>query len=274
MAMLMRFPGGRRKALTLSYDDGRVYDARLADIFNSHGLRSTFFICSGFMRPEDRAYDPAGYLSFSEARRVYEGHEIASHTVTHALIGDMLPAGITDEVLEDRRRIEAETGRLVRGLAYPCGSMSESVFRVLRDNGLSYGRTNITSGGYKLPQDWYQWQFTCRHTDPKVMDYACAFLEDERPFGAASLFYLFGHSYEFPRDDNWQLIEEFAALMGGHADIWYATNAEICDYTKAYRRLCVSVGETRVYNPSAMEVWVNIRGKNYAVAPGETKEIG
>ena len=32
----MQFPGGKRKALTLSYDDGKLADRRLVDIFNRH----------------------------------------------------------------------------------------------------------------------------------------------------------------------------------------------------------------------------------------------
>ena len=41
------FPGGKRKALVLSYDDGRVEDRRLVEIFNRHGLRGTFHLNSG-----------------------------------------------------------------------------------------------------------------------------------------------------------------------------------------------------------------------------------
>lgn len=34
----MRFPQGRAKALTLSYDDGVEQDIRLIEILNRHGL--------------------------------------------------------------------------------------------------------------------------------------------------------------------------------------------------------------------------------------------
>ena len=36
------FPGGKHKALTLSYDDGRIQDRKLVEIFNRYGLRATF----------------------------------------------------------------------------------------------------------------------------------------------------------------------------------------------------------------------------------------
>ena len=39
--MFMRFPKGRAKALTLSYDDGTEQDIRLIRIMNQNGLKGT-----------------------------------------------------------------------------------------------------------------------------------------------------------------------------------------------------------------------------------------
>ena len=36
------FPGGKHKVLTFSYDDGKLEDRRLVEIFNKNGLRGTF----------------------------------------------------------------------------------------------------------------------------------------------------------------------------------------------------------------------------------------
>ena len=41
------FPGGKFKVLTLSYDDGKLEDKRLVDIFNKNGIRATFNVNSG-----------------------------------------------------------------------------------------------------------------------------------------------------------------------------------------------------------------------------------
>ena len=41
------FPGGKHKALTMSYDDGRLEDRRLIEIFNRNGIRGTFHLNSG-----------------------------------------------------------------------------------------------------------------------------------------------------------------------------------------------------------------------------------
>ncbi|NLB82527.1 MAG: hypothetical protein GX800_13170 [Clostridiaceae bacterium] len=86
------------------------------------------------------------------------------------------------------------------------------------------------------------------------------------------LLYVWGHSYEFDRNNNWELIEEFCKMIGGRDDIWYATNIEICEYIKAQKSLIISVDNKYVYNPSAQEVWFteSDTGKVYSVKAGET----
>ena len=43
------FPEGKAKALTMSYDDGRLQDERLVEIFNKYGIRGTFNLNYGLM---------------------------------------------------------------------------------------------------------------------------------------------------------------------------------------------------------------------------------
>lgn len=51
---MMRFPGFRRKALTLSYDDGVVNDRRLIEIMNKYGLKGTFNLNSGLFSEDGK----------------------------------------------------------------------------------------------------------------------------------------------------------------------------------------------------------------------------
>ena len=44
------FPGGKFKALTMSYDDGYMEDIRLIEIFNQYGIKGTFNLNSELMR--------------------------------------------------------------------------------------------------------------------------------------------------------------------------------------------------------------------------------
>ena len=42
MKVYVCFPEGKAKALTMSYDDGKIQDERLVSIFNHYGIRGTF----------------------------------------------------------------------------------------------------------------------------------------------------------------------------------------------------------------------------------------
>ena len=84
------------------------------------------------------------------------------------------------------------------------------------------------------------------------------------------LFYLWGHTYEFDKDDGWNLIEKFCNEISGKDDTWYATNIEICDYVMAYNSLVTSANGRKIYNPTLKEIWLNIDGKTLSVKSGET----
>ena len=116
---------------------------------------------------------------------------------------------------------------------------------------------------------------TCHHNDPQLMELAHKFVDMKtvRP----QLFYLWGHSYEFEGNDNWNVIEEFSEYMGGRDDIWYATNMEIYEYIDAYNKLVFSADAETIYNPTAKTVYFtlsrNLDADVYSIAPDETIHV-
>ena len=87
------------------------------------------------------------------------------------------------------------------------------------------------------------------------------------------LFYLWGHSYEFETNNNWNVIEEFCEYMGNREEIWYATNIEIFEYLEAYKQLKASADGTKVYNPTTTTLYFNVAGRDYKIEPGETVTV-
>lgn len=85
--------------------------------------------------------------------------------------------------------------------------------------------------------------------------------------------YVWGHSYKFPLHGNWQVMEDFCAMMAGHEDIWYATNIEIVDYMDAAKRLQFTAAGDRVYNPSACSVCLEVDGEKVQAVPGKLTEL-
>ncbi len=272
--MYIKFPGGKSKVLTLSYDDGPIEDIRLIGILNKYGIRATFNINTGLYCPEDFTRENnRGAMKLSEAKALYihSGHEIAAHTVNHLFL-DLLHADeATLEIVQDRMNIEAQYGTIVRGLAYPYGTFSDEVIGILKNCGICYARTATETEAFRLPKNWLALDPTCHHNNQKLMDLAKQFVEQKcKHAGQNWLFYVFGHSYEFENDNNWDRIENFAAYVGGREDIWYATNIEIYDYAEAFRKLQTSANKKIVHNPSFTDVWFQHQGQIYCVEGGQT----
>ena len=84
------------------------------------------------------------------------------------------------------------------------------------------------------------------------------------------LFYVWGHSYEFDRNSNWDLIERFCESAAHQEDVWYATNIEIRDYLCALRALRLSQDSTMLYNPTALDLWVSVDRLPACIPAGAT----
>ncbi|MBP5428509.1 MAG: polysaccharide deacetylase family protein [Clostridia bacterium] len=269
--LFMRFPGGRDRALTLSYDDGVNPDARLISILKAHGMKATFNINSDLFSPDDPSLPRNGTrFSASEAVKVYEGMEVAVHGAIHPFWNQMPLASATYDIIRDRANLEKIFHRTIRGSAAPYGVTGEKCIEALKAAGIVYCRTTVSTEKFSMPENWLALPATCHHGNPRLMELAKNFLGLQNP-RHPQLFYLWGHSYEFDDNDNWGVIEAFCDLVGGHDDlIWYATNGEIYDYTEAYNRLVWSVEMDRVTNPTFTELWFLFGKTVYRIMPGET----
>ena len=278
----LRFPQGKFKAVTLSYDDGVCADLRLAEILDRYGIKCTFNINSGF-------FGGKGKTTPEEIKThiLDKGHEVAVHGEKHIAPGIAAPNILIADVLNCRRALEEQFGMIIRGMAYPDsgitrmhnGNSYEVIRRSLQSLGIVYARTlGGDNNRFHLPEDFYAWMPTAHHKNPLLMEYASDFvrLREESLYSAnrfPRLFYLWGHSYEFDRDNNWPLVEEFCQVISNKEDTWYATNMEIYDYVMAYRALVTSADGKWVYNPTLIDVWMNVDGKLFCILSGQTVTI-
>lgn len=278
----LRFPEGKSKAVTLSYDDGCAEDVRFAEIITKYGLKCTFNLNSITLRSKNLSDEIVNELILSN------GHEVAVHGALHRANGSISPADGIKDVLDCRLELESRFGRIIRGMAYPDtgitkfvnGTTYEIIKSYLTELGIAYSRTlGGDNNGFQLPCDWHAWMPSCHHANPKTLEYIDEFLKinlEPWVYSAARaprLFYMWGHSYEFERQNNWELLDEICQKLSGHDDIWYATNIEIHDYVEAYNSLHFSADGAIVYNPTALTVWFDADGKIYSVKSGETLKI-
>lgn len=269
----MRFPEGRRKALTFSYDDGVQDDRRLMAILDRYGMKGTFNLNSGIYSTE------GGHtrMTKDEASELFENtsHEVATHAYSHPFLATLPPAMIALDIIKDREELEAQFGKIIRGHAYPMGSYNDKTVEVLKTCGIAYARTTVSTERFDLPTDWLRLNPTCHHKNPRLMELAQQFVEKPVPYHS-KLFYLWGHSYEFneKHDNNWRVIEEFCDYMGGREDeIWYATNIEIFEYMEDFERLIFSADGDIVKNPTARTLWFDFEGQSFSIASGESFRI-
>lgn len=274
----MRFPGGREKAVTLSYDDGVVEDKRFSDVITKHGLKCTFNLNGRECRSQLSVEEVKTYM-------LDRGHEVAVHGYNHRAPGSLRAIEGIRDVLDCRLELERDYGIIIRGMAYPNwgvtrfsgGTNYEMVKNYLTELDITYARS---LGGdndcFEMPADWHNWMPTVHHNNPKIFEYIEDFLAIEmnpKQFARPRLFYLWGHAYEFDRNDNWDLLDRICEAISGRDDIWYATNGEIYEYTKAYESLVYSADGHMIYNPTLFEIFFVVDGKNYSIKPGETLKI-
>lgn len=258
------YPDGKHKALTMSYDDGRIQDRRLVRIFNENGIRGTFHLNSGKLAEENRVHP-------EEIPKLYSGHEIACHTVTHPTIARCPLPEVAAEVLEDRKILEQITGSPVRGMSYPNGSFSEGIEKLLPGCGIRYSRITGNSDSFILPENPYRWKATCHHNHNllELGDQFLALFKKQYLY----LMYVWGHSYEFDDRENWSLMETFCRKMGGKEDIWYCTNIELMDCLDNFSRLQFAADNSLVFNPNAADCWISVNDEPVRIPGGKTVRL-
>lgn len=274
------FPNGKKKALTLSYDDGVTQDERLLGLMNQYQIKGTFNINAGLMGDRDWLKQPGIDVSHDKfpkekVKELYCGQEIAVHTMTHPDLPRVPEGMIAYEIAECRKELEELEEKPVTGMAYPFGTYNEKVKQAAKTCGITYSRTTKQTFAFDVPEDFLEWHPTIHHTEERLFSLWEEFLEPvtDEMYRQPQLFYMWGHSYEFDAFDQWEMIEEFLKKAGGHEAVWYATNEEIYRYFMAVRGLCYSASGDYIYNPGALDVWMMIDKKVYQIPSGESITI-
>ena len=226
---------GKKKAITFSYDDGVTQDIRLIELFNKYGLKATFNLNSELLGVVgDNFVSEGKIVSFARSKAeniksIYDGHEVAAHTLTHPFLPDILDNNeVIRQVEEDRLNLSELVGYEVVGMAYPGGGMNNNdrIAKLIRENtGVKYARTTQTNFNFTLQENLYRFQGTIYHHQQwdKLFETAERFLNAEE-----GIFYIWGHAYEFDIfPERWQQFEEFCQLISGKTDIFYGTNKEV-----------------------------------------------
>lgn len=275
----LRFPGGKAKAVTFSYDDGSKDDVRFLDVINKYNLKCTFNLVGELVESEERLTK-----DYIKENILAKGHEIAVHGYCHRAQNKIRPIEGIRDILDCRILLEREFGIIIRGMVFPDTAVNrfqepeayKRVKKYVEDLDIAYVRS---AGGdndkFNLPEEWHNWMPTVHHDNPRIFEYMEKFtnLDVSKLYismRTPKLFYVWGHSFEFERNQNWEHLDEICQKISGKDDIWYATNMEIYEYVQAYNSLVYSADGTIVYNPTLFDIWFDIDGTMYFIKSGET----
>lgn len=173
---------------------------------------------------------------------------------------------VAQEVIEDRKKLESIMGYPVRGLAYPNGSESPEIRAMLPALGIRYGRVVGNTDGFAMPEDFLQWKATCHHNH-NLLELGQQFVDLHKK-QYLYMMYVWGHSYEFTNNNNWEVMEDFCKLVGGKDDIWYATNIQIVDYMDVVKAAQYAADGSFVYNPCAQSLWLCVDDEKFVEVKG------
>lgn len=218
-----------KKAVTFSYDDGIEQDRRLVELFNYYGMKCTFNLNTGIQTPGSN-FEIEGVkihrMPQEGLAELYKGHEIAVHGLMHMAPSSLSEAGLEGEFLADAKNIERLYGKYPVGMAYAYGVVTKEATEYLSKIGIRYARTVGSTHGFELPKDPMHLEATCHHQDEKLFELAEEFLSAKGTEDKPMLFYIWGHSYEFEVNQNWERMEKLCEMLAGKEDIFFGTNAE------------------------------------------------
>ncbi|MBQ9085817.1 MAG: polysaccharide deacetylase family protein [Clostridia bacterium] len=228
---------GKMKAVTFSYDDGVTQDIRFIELLNRYGLKGTFNLNSELLGKEGMLVRNGQTVTHNkvlphDVRSIYEGHEVAAHTLTHPNLTKIEAASeIVRQVEQDRINLSELCGYEVFGMAYPCGGTNndDRVAKIIREQtGIRYARALETNGSFDLQENLYRFRGTVYHHEEwdRLFEIGEQFLHAEAQ--EPMILYIWGHTYEFDIfPERWQKIEEFFQMIAGQKDIFYGTNREV-----------------------------------------------
>lgn len=205
------------KIVSLSFDDGTIYDLQFIELLNKYKLKASLNLNSGL---EDFVWyygdHPIKRLRLNEVKEYYNGHEVASHSLTHPYFSSLCKEEVIRQVKEDISNLNKIFGCKIEGFAFPFHDQTEDNIQTVKDNiNLKYIRYSYLSNEY-MPKDRYHLPINALYDDEDIYEK----LEDFKKNNLNnSLFVIAGHSYEFEMKNDWEKIESLLKFLSNDKEI-------------------------------------------------------
>lgn len=264
------YPMGKTKAFNITYDDGVEQDVPFVAMLNRYGIKGTFNLNSELMRTRFSWRHPSGVdikrLGVEDVKHLYDGHEVASHSLTHPYMRELSDQELRRQMGEDKENLEKLFGREVRGFALPFRYYDQRIADCARECGFEYSRMSEFSLSYGPCKNWFYWKTGVYHIMPELKSFVQGFLETDRELAVCQIV---GHSYDLDTENLWDTMEVICQEVSHRDEIWKCTNLELVRYLKAMEQ--AEITAQGVKNRSNMDLWFEIDGSIAVVFPEKIK---
>ena len=262
------YPQGCPKAFNITYDDGVLQDVRFVELLNKYGIKGTFNLNSELIKNEFEWIHECGMvvkrLPESVVVSLYEGHEVASHTLTHPYMYNLSENEMMYQLAEDKKNLQELFGQEIYGFAVPFDYYSEMIAKCVRNCGFEYGRNSEESYSYTPNEDYYYWRAGTFHLSPGFMEFVEGFFHTEEELAVCQIV---GHAYDLDVENMWDVMERIFQRVKEDETILPMTTIEMARYLKAMRNTIVT--ETEIRNYSDLDLWFEVNGDTIVVKPGK-----
>jgi peptidoglycan/xylan/chitin deacetylase (PgdA/CDA1 family) len=162
--------GAAGRLVALTFDDGYTdFREHAVPVLERHGMRATLYVVAGRMgRSNEWDTGPRWGVMDADAVRAVAaaGHEVGSHTMTHARLAGAEPGTLTAEVAGSRELLQEVLQRDVPSFCYPYGAFDDAAADAVQaagyDNGCVIG--DYSPGDrFTLPRCYVSPQDTAAH---------------------------------------------------------------------------------------------------------------
>ncbi len=132
-----------KKPILLTFDDGfQCVEDYALPIIERFNFKTTIFCVTGFSGKKSSwdVYRHNRHLDNNAIRRIAEnGHEIGSHTSSHAFLPYLNDTDLRTELETSKKILEDITGCPVTSISFPFGGINRRVWQCAQDVGYKYG---------------------------------------------------------------------------------------------------------------------------------------
>ena len=220
---------------TSSWDDGSVYDLRLAELLLKYNQNATFYI--PLANVEKRSV-----INKKQIWDLSKEFEIGAHTVNHKYLTTISNLEAEYEIKQSKKELENITGKQIQGFCFPGGKYHKHHLKYIQEAGFAYARTanmfkfnnsdflmNISLQAYNHSQYTYfkhlikrgyfseiiknsTFILTTIQWDKLLRNIVEKYIKNDS-VEKITIIHLFGHSWELEEYSMWQQLEEFLKLL-------------------------------------------------------------